>query len=490
MNQSKKLVHSNETGLFVVLLVLSIIIYALLIKIFSFIGVFYLALFLLIVFISKGLMVGQIRSNAVKITESQYPEIHSKVVELCKSMSIKSIPDVYVMESSGMLNAFATKLLGRNMVVLFSGVFELIEEEAEDEVTFIIAHELAHIQRKHIFKQLLILPANLVPFLGSAYSRACEYTCDRMAAHYTNAVTPATNGLTVLAIGKQLYSSVDKEAYIQQLKNEKSFFVWLSECLSTHPHLPKRIAEVERFMEMREKVKFPLPLKKLAILSALGFTVTIGGYAALLLVVQSIDPEKIEAFAEALDPSSEEYLSEDEYADDEYAEDEYLTDEEYLLEMEATPLMGAIYYEDYEEFQSLLSNETITETDINGWNALHYASFFPSDEQMLKDLLEAGMLPDTKDNNGVTGIHWAIQSEYASDYKVELLLSSGADPNVIDEFGMTPLMYSIYFPSNIELVEMLLNAGADVQVVDNDGFTALDYATEYGSERLVNLLSE
>ena len=94
------------------------------------------------IFFAHGIKIGQIRSNGVKISPLQYPKVYERVIDLSTRMEIGKVPDVYVVESSGILNAFATRLLGRNIIVLYSDIFELIEEEAEEEVTFIIAHDL------------------------------------------------------------------------------------------------------------------------------------------------------------------------------------------------------------------------------------------------------------------------------------------------------------------------------------------------------------
>src|SRR5947199_10729534 len=88
--------------------------------------------------------------------------------------------------------------------------------------------------------QLLLYPAMMFPFLGSAYSRACEYTCDR----FGNALEPAggVDGLLVLAAGRDLYTQVNAAEYGNQRDTERGFFVRFSEILSTHPNLTKRVA--------------------------------------------------------------------------------------------------------------------------------------------------------------------------------------------------------------------------------------------------------
>jgi len=169
---------------------------------------------------------------------------------------MKVVPDIYVIESAGALNAFATRFFGRNMVVLYSDFFDLINSTDNEELSFIIAHELAHIKRKHFTKQMLILPAMWIPFLSEAYSRECEYTCDRIAANYINNSEAAMNGLTMLAIGKSLFKKVNRNEYLMQSSQEKGFFIWLAEKISTHPPLPKRINEIQVFFCNSSKLAF------------------------------------------------------------------------------------------------------------------------------------------------------------------------------------------------------------------------------------------
>ncbi|BAU29773.1 Zn-dependent protease with chaperone function [Aneurinibacillus soli] len=237
------LVHPNEKTYFTISLVVSILIYLSLIL--SIIGILYIILGFIITTLFHGIMMGSIRSNGVKITKQQFASVHEKTEELCSKMGISAIPDIFVIQEGGVLNAFATRLLGRNFIVLYSDIFELIETGEEAELEFVLAHELAHIKQRHITKNMLILPAMWIPFLGNAYSRACEYTCDRMAAYYTGNVDAAMNGLTILAIGKSLYHKVNRLEYITQSKAEGGFFVWLSHLLSSHPPLPLRILELE-----------------------------------------------------------------------------------------------------------------------------------------------------------------------------------------------------------------------------------------------------
>ncbi|NHN31842.1 M48 family metallopeptidase [Paenibacillus agricola] len=240
-----RLVHENETTWYVLSLVISLLFYLSLIV--SVIGIIYIVIGIIATLILHGLMVAGIRSSGVKLTERQFPEVYEQVQILCRQMDIVQVPDVFIIQSGGVLNAFATRFFGRNFVVLYSEIFELIEQGNEKELSFVLAHELAHIKRKHMTKQLLILPALWIPFLGNAYSRSCEFTCDRIATAYIGDAQAAIRGLTILAVGKKLFSQVNIPDYLEQSYHERGFFIGWYRLMSTHPPLPNRINEILRF---------------------------------------------------------------------------------------------------------------------------------------------------------------------------------------------------------------------------------------------------
>lgn len=58
----------------------------------------------------------------------------------------------------------------------------------------------------------------------------------------------------------------------------------------------------------------------------------------------------------------------------------------------------------------------------------------------------------------------------------EFLIKNGADPNIPDEDGMTPLLYAVTYMGyerDTKIIQFLLDNGADVNVVTNDGETIL-----------------
>jgi Zn-dependent protease with chaperone function len=208
---------------------------------------FYVILIVVYLFFRFGVLIGYLKGNAIKLNKNQFPDIYEIVVNQSENLGLTSIPSVYIMQSGGVLNAFAARFLGRNYIVLYSEIVEVSYEKDKNIIGFIIGHELGHIKRKHMMKNMLLWPSYLIPFLGAAYSRACEYTCDNIG----HALCPSgmKNGLLVLASGKGIFKKVNMKEYLYQDMSEDGFWKWFAEKVSTHPNLTKRLASFKDVIE-------------------------------------------------------------------------------------------------------------------------------------------------------------------------------------------------------------------------------------------------
>ncbi|MBY6036982.1 ankyrin repeat domain-containing protein [Fictibacillus nanhaiensis] len=454
-NNIKALVYKNENKYYWFVLFISIISYIFLAL--SVVGIFIILGMILISLFFHGLMIARIRTNAVKLSPAQFPKVYERTKELCEKMKIKQVPDVYVMESGGILNAFATRFFGRNMVVLYSEFFELIERDAEDEVTFVIAHELAHIKRNHISKMLFIMPSMFIPGIAEMYLRACEYTCDRYAAFFIGNPEAAKNGLTVLAIGKTLYRHVDRYDFVKQVENEKGFFVWFSEILSTHPPLPKRIHEIDVFFEDKEPAVYKnLKLKWVFIpITLIGCGLIYAGGNYTLGKLETFLNEDFEETFEPID-----------------GEDN-------------PPLIVAVVNGDTSKVESLIDNgEDIQVEDFGGLTPLHWA-VLDGNEQLVSLLIERGADPNYENYDSITPLMSA--AENGDTVIAKILLTAGGDPNLPDIEGMTSLFYAV-FSENPEMVTLMLDSGADASQTDNMYMSALMHAIQLKDRDIVTIL--
>ena len=182
--------------------------------------------------------------NAVKITGKQFSDINEILLKQCERLEIRKAPEMFILQSGGLLNAFAARFLGSNYIVIYSDILEEAYESGYDSVEFIIGHELGHIKRKHMVKSVFLFPSLIIPFLSSAYSRACEYTCDNIGANLNPA--GSMSGLLILASGKKLWGKVDSEQFMEQEKTESGFWSWFAEKVSTHPKLTKRLIRLKK----------------------------------------------------------------------------------------------------------------------------------------------------------------------------------------------------------------------------------------------------
>lgn len=199
----------------------------------------YLVLGIVFFTLVHGLLIGHLRGNAVRVSAHQFPMLHGMLMSHAGRLGLATVPDAFVLQSGGVLNAFATRFLGRDFVVIYTDILEIAMADGAEAVSFIVAHELGHVVRKHMTWRLLLAPASFVPFLGAAYSRGCEYTCDRIGM--ACAPDGGIRGLLVLASGKSLYREVDARVFARQSVTESGFWTRFAELLSSHPTLSKRV---------------------------------------------------------------------------------------------------------------------------------------------------------------------------------------------------------------------------------------------------------
>jgi ankyrin repeat protein len=129
-----------------------------------------------------------------------------------------------------------------------------------------------------------------------------------------------------------------------------------------------------------------------------------------------------------------------------------------------------------------------------GNTPFHLAAALLTDTHVLGLMLgnEIKIDIDEKNNDGATALHLAIGKSNVT--AVRLLLSNGANPNIADKDGDTPLHVAAAYAKDMDIVELLLNKKyVDVNCLDKWGKNALWYAmfNMHGlGEAIANLLRE
>jgi Zn-dependent protease with chaperone function/competence protein ComGC len=208
------------------------------------VGIFYAALFGFIAWLGNGLLTAYLRAEAVRINERQLPALHATFARVWEKLGCAGpLPALYVIQSGGALNAFATRFSGRNFVVVYSDILEAFGPSSS-EMQFILGHEIGHIKSNHILKQVLLAPGIFTPLIGPAYLRACEASCDRHGAFASDDLNGAIRAMLTLGGGREQGRVLDADAFASQHGDERGFFISWHELTSGYPTLSARTAQL------------------------------------------------------------------------------------------------------------------------------------------------------------------------------------------------------------------------------------------------------
>ncbi|WP_284946124.1 M48 family metallopeptidase [Acidisoma cladoniae] len=215
----------------------------------------YVVAFALFAFLSALFFRAYIYGHYVLIGPTQFPHLHEAVVDGAARLGLTPVPVTFVYNSNGLLNAFARRLFGKRFVFLTSA---LIEVETDAQIRFVIGHELGHHAAGHLnpYKNLMRLPGHFVPFLGRAYSRRRELTCDRVGAYLSEDLQACRSALNMLACGCQrLNASLNCDAFEAQERLVPGFTGWLTLIFSRYPRTTRRVIEISKFFAQRPPLR-------------------------------------------------------------------------------------------------------------------------------------------------------------------------------------------------------------------------------------------
>ena len=188
----------------------------------------------------QSTLISHIKGNGVELSESQFPDLYAQFADCCDQLQIMKRPQAYILNGNGGLNAFATKFLGSQYVVLMSDVVDAMSKHT-DGVRFYIGHELGHLRMKHMnIGHLLRWPVLWLPLLGAAYSRAKESTCDRHGLACSATPEGAARAMAALSAGVERWKDLDIKTYLNQAKYSSGFWMSFHELTAGYPWLTKR----------------------------------------------------------------------------------------------------------------------------------------------------------------------------------------------------------------------------------------------------------
>ena len=219
--------------------------------------------FVLFFYLAKLFYRAHLYGHAVLIGERQFPKLHQSIVDGAQKLGMKRVPQSFLYNSNGLMNAFAMRVAGRQMVLLTSA---LVDVQNDRQVDFVIGHELGHHAAGHLNPWLntLKLPGTFIPFLGAAYHRSRELTADRIGAFCTGDFDASRSALHMLACGSaRLNSAMNADAFAAQEDLVPPVTGFLLHIISGYPRLTRRVNEVDDYLRAQGGVARPISAERL-----------------------------------------------------------------------------------------------------------------------------------------------------------------------------------------------------------------------------------
>jgi len=193
--------------------------------------------------------------QASPVTPERYPALATIVAA---SVDLLQVSRVEVFLAPGdALNAYTFGLFPPQVVVLLSPLLQVMDE---DELRFVLGHELGHVRLGHTWLNSLVggMAGVPSPFMAAAvlslaflwWNRACEYSADRAGLLACGKPHKAISALVKLALGTGAATQPDLARAWQQIEAEDdSALAGLGEALSTHPMMIRRIEKLRRYAD-------------------------------------------------------------------------------------------------------------------------------------------------------------------------------------------------------------------------------------------------
>ncbi len=200
-----------------------------------------LTAFIVMGMIAVRLMTASLRSNTVRVSATQFPQVYAALRRAQAELPATSV-ELFVQQDQD-INAYVYGYNAPYTIVLTS---EAVEKLSPAELQAIIAHELGHILFGHVKLTGLFGGLGRTSWLSSIlrmiflrWSRRCEYSADAVAWLASGKdVRPMVHALLKTSCGLDL-DTINVREYLQQL--DDAAVSRLTEVTNTHPHIAKRV---------------------------------------------------------------------------------------------------------------------------------------------------------------------------------------------------------------------------------------------------------
>ena len=203
---------------------------------------------------------------------------HNELIQDAQPVTVQTAPELAALTKScatrlqagsfsayiapgNILNAYTFGLGEAPVVVVYAGVLRVMDE---DELRFIIGHELGHVSLGHTWLNSLVGGMSGIPSPYFAavllyisfrwWNRACEYSADRAGLLACGKPEKAASALVKLAGGTSAIRSVEGwQQALRRIESEDDHLEGnLQELLSSHPMIIRRLQALNQYAASAE----------------------------------------------------------------------------------------------------------------------------------------------------------------------------------------------------------------------------------------------
>lgn len=216
----------------------------------------------------------QYTGSHLRITRESYPMIYEYLEYACQILDVKKIPELYI-EWSYNVNA-VTVGAENPIIVISSGLIDLCDDE---EIMFVIGHELGHVKSHHMLYHMMAQVINIIigmiPFgsLAAApvqialyyWDRMSEFTADRAGLLCCqNRESAIRTFMKMAGVPLKHFNDMNYNTFIQQANDFKQLdFDGMNKIIKTisivndtHPWTVMRAAELLNWLDSGEYDKY------------------------------------------------------------------------------------------------------------------------------------------------------------------------------------------------------------------------------------------
>lgn len=244
----KKCVHPRETSRFWLALLVVLPITILFIVFTVGLGLLILPIILFLAWFAVRVFRAHLLGSCAEISPDNFPEVYEMLEHIRSYLDYPKKVEAYAFQN-GDVNTFLIRRFRTRIILLPHELLaETLEGKRQIELIYLLSRAVGHLKAKHLkiwwlnllvesFEKLFVLNLFLYP-----WERATQYSGDRIGLAVCSDLEAAIVAMNKLMLGNKLAEKTTLIGALKQRQRLKgTFFGWIAEAFSTHPHLTNRI---------------------------------------------------------------------------------------------------------------------------------------------------------------------------------------------------------------------------------------------------------